>query len=42
MVKHDVRHLPVVASGELLGMVSARDLLVVESWPPAIQGTASR
>lgn len=32
MVKHDVRHLPVVAVGRLLGMVSARDLLVAEAW----------
>jgi CBS domain-containing protein len=40
MVKHDVRHLPVVAVGQLRGMVSARDLLVAEAWarelhPPA-------
>jgi CBS domain-containing protein len=28
MVKHDVRHLPVVAAGQLRGMISARDLLV--------------
>ncbi len=42
MVKHDVRHLPVVGGGELLGMVSARDLLVVESWPSVVQATASR
>ena len=31
MVEHDVRHLPVVAAGQLKGMVSARDLLVVEA-----------
>ncbi len=42
MVKHDVRHLPVVRSGELLGMVSARDLLVVESWPTTVQATAGQ
>jgi CBS domain-containing protein len=30
MVKHDVRHLPVVAVGQLRGMVSARDLLIVQ------------
>ena len=41
MVKHDVRHLPVVGGSELLGMVSARDLLLVETWPSAVQGTAS-
>jgi CBS domain-containing protein len=32
MVEHDMRHLPVVAGSRLLGMVSARDLLVVEGW----------
>ena len=35
MVEHDIRHLPVVADGRLLGMVSARDLLIVEAWPVA-------
>jgi len=35
MVEHDVRHLPVVEAGQLKGMVSARDLLVVEAWPLA-------
>ena len=33
MVGHDIRHLPVVEAGELRGMLSARDLLVVESMP---------
>jgi CBS domain-containing protein len=33
MVRYDVRHLPVVAAGQLMGMVSARDLLIVEWWP---------
>lgn len=33
MVQHDVRHLPVVSGSTLVGMVSARDLLVVEAWP---------
>jgi CBS domain-containing protein len=32
MVRYDVRHLPVVAAGQLMGMVSARDMLVLESW----------
>jgi CBS domain-containing protein len=31
MVEHDVRHLPVAVAGELMGMISARDLLVVEA-----------
>jgi len=35
MVEHDVRHLPVVEAGQLKGMVSARDLLIVEAWPLA-------
>jgi CBS domain-containing protein len=38
MVKHDVRHLPVVAAGQLLGMVSARDLLVAEAWADELKG----
>ena len=33
MVRHDVRHLPVVLGTRLVGMVSARDLLIVEAWP---------
>jgi CBS domain-containing protein len=37
MVEHDVRHLPVMVAGQLRGMVSARDLLIVEAWPPAAQ-----
>jgi CBS domain-containing protein len=32
MVKWDIRHLPVVAVGQLRGMISARDLLVAEAW----------
>jgi CBS domain-containing protein len=36
MVKGDVRHLPVVAMGELRGMLSARDLLVAEEWTRAL------
>lgn len=40
MVRHDIRHLPVVAQGMLVGMVSARDLLILEAWPvePATRG----
>ena len=33
MVRHDVRHLPVVEHGALIGMVSARDVLIIEAWP---------
>lgn len=40
MVEHDVRHLPVVVAGELKGMVSARDLLIVEAWPHASTGAS--
>lgn len=39
MVEGGFRHLPVVAEGRLIGMVSARDLLEVEAWPPARQRT---
>ena len=35
MVKGGFRHLPVIEEGRLIGMVSARDLLQVEAWPPA-------
>lgn len=42
MVEHDVRHLPVVAAGQLKGMVSARDLLIVEAWPLVTEGVHSR
>jgi CBS domain-containing protein len=31
MLTYGHRHLPVVVAGEVLGMVSARDLLEVES-----------
>jgi len=41
MVALDVRHLPVMAHGRLLGMVSARDLLVVEA-PACEHAVASR
>ena len=35
MVRYGFRHLPAVEQGLLVGMVSARDLLQVEAWPPA-------
>ena len=31
MLAYGVRHLPVVVAGDVIGMVSARDLLQVES-----------
>jgi len=31
MVEHDIRHLPVVADRKVVGMISARDLLVLEA-----------
>jgi acetoin utilization protein AcuB len=33
MVAHDVRHLPVLAAGHLVGLLSERDLFLVESLP---------
>ncbi|MEM6730532.1 MAG: CBS domain-containing protein [Myxococcota bacterium] len=33
MRKHQVRHLPVLEGGKLVGMVSERDLALVESLP---------
>jgi CBS domain-containing protein len=35
MLAYGVRHLPVVVAGDVLGMVSARDLLELESTPNA-------
>jgi CBS domain-containing protein len=34
MMTLGVRHLPVVRNGKLVGMVSARDLLLLEAWSP--------
>ena len=33
MVRHGVRHLPVTAGAQLVGFLSARDLLALEPWP---------
>ena len=35
MVRGGFRHVLVLEEGRLIGMVSARDLLQVEAWPPA-------
>ena len=34
MMAMGVRHLPVVRDGELVGVISARDLLLLEAWSP--------
>ncbi len=34
MLSFGVRHLPVLDHGRLVGMISARDLLEMEAWPP--------
>ena len=34
MLELGVRHLPVVADGEVVGMLSIRDLLVLAAWQP--------
>lgn len=34
MLEHGIRHLPVVDGHHLLGVISARDLLMLEVWPP--------
>jgi len=36
MVKHGVRHLPVTDRGQLVGMLSARDLLALQPWPKTL------
>ncbi len=38
MLEHRVRHLPVLAAGRIVGMLSERDLLLVESLPGVSPG----
>ena len=33
MVEHEIRHLPITEGDRVLGVVSARDVLVAEQWP---------
>jgi CBS domain-containing protein len=35
MLQLEVRHLPVVEGGQVIGMLSVRDLLVLVAWQPA-------
>jgi len=41
MAELGVRHLPVVDGGRLVGIISARDLLIVEATPPIPRGDPS-
>ena len=36
MLEHGIRHLPVVDDHRVLGVISARDLLMLEAWHPAL------
>jgi CBS domain-containing protein len=38
MVEHEIRHLPVTVGERVVGMVSARDLLLVEAWSRVAEG----
>jgi CBS domain-containing protein len=40
MLELGVRHLPVVEQGRVVGMVSARDLLMLEAWPGSVPPVA--
>lgn len=45
MLELGIRHLPVVEHGRVMGMVSARDLLMLEAWPgrgPPVPPVASQ
>jgi len=39
MAELGIRHLPVVDQGRLVGMISARDLLIVEAMAPVLHNT---
>jgi CBS domain-containing protein len=36
MVRHRLRHLPVLEGGRPVGLLSARDLLAMEPWPKSL------
>jgi CBS domain-containing protein len=40
MVELGIRHLPVVERGAVVGLVSARDLLMLEAWPGGVPPVA--
>jgi CBS domain-containing protein len=40
MVELSIRHLPVVERGSVVGLVSARDLLMLEAWPGGVPPVA--
>jgi CBS domain-containing protein len=42
MIAHGVRQLPVVERGATIGMVSARDLLLLQAWPAPEPGRPAR
>lgn len=35
MLKLAIRHMPILEGGRVIGIVSARDLLMLEAWPPS-------
>ena len=35
MLKLAIRHMPIIDDGRLAGIVSARDVLMLEAWPPS-------
>jgi CBS domain-containing protein len=41
MVQHEIRHVPVTRRGRPVGMLSARDLLLVEAWRREVAAAAT-